>query len=1211
MSTMLTRAEPFEKRDPAQLERVDLDVTGMTCGSCAARVQRALGREAGVVDAVVNYATNRATVTLSPETVDLQRLVAAIEHAGYGAEPAAWDRPARRQQERERAETAEQRALLRRVAVAVPLTIAIVLLTYLAPHDTTCRRLTGELSVPVEFWCGLPFLRSAWRRARARGTNMDTLISLSTLASFIYSSVMLDVQTRTYARGVAVGQFEMRLDYDMGATIITALLIARYCDVRARHRAGRAVRELARLGEATARLVSLDDPALSERLVPAAAVRVGDVFQVRPGDRIAVDGIVLQGASAVDESMLTGESLPVDKDEGSQVSGATINLDGMLLIRASAVGADTALGRLLALVERAQTTKPPIQRLADRVAGVFVPAVIALAALTALAWILTGQGEHGMFASMHLERGMDAAISVLIVACPCALGLATPVAVLAGTGRGASLGLLIRGGDVLEQSQRLDTIVLDKTGTLTVGELSVAGLWAAPGESEDLVLALAGAVERASEHPVAGAIVGAARRRGLTMAPVTGFRSIPGRGVGAVVAGARVWVGRPRSELPPSAAAALDGWEAAGHTAVIVTRGDDLVGAIALQDALKPEARGAVDTLKGMGVDVRLLTGDNPRAAHAVAATLGIDHVRAEVTPAAKLEEIVGLQSAGRRVGMVGDGVNDAAALARADLGIAMGTGTGVAIEAADINLLSGDLRGVPLALGLARATYTVILQNLGWAFGYNLIALPLAVTGLLNPALAAVAMGLSSITVVANSLRLRRFGAPGGPAGDRSRRRRLGSVAVAAVIPAVLLGGLVLAAPNTFAVPASASHTFRGPDGESVQVQVTPLTAGTVYAHVYLYGTTNTATISGKGPITATSSTGKQVSADVYAISPDHEFGTMRLATGIWSLHVSVTDLAGRSIGGSFAIPVNVAKGAQGDSDTFGPAPSPRVAGDQMTVADELGPDIVAATITRRADHVTAKLRTLDVDERAIPLPISVSGASLHGSCGTGCRRLSVPQSARAVTVHASIAGTVYRATLPVAFNPGADRRAVEIMGRVDAAQSRLRSATADRVLALSPSAVDLTTIRLASPDRVTYQVAVDGRMADDTVVIGDHEWDATPGHRWHRGRYGAVPFSTASFLRWWAGYTRTSRLLDVSRSGADQTADIAAAGHFKALGPVWLRFHVDLSTNRVLDVRMITAAHFMTETWGHFNSAAPITAPAAGQQRSRENGPRPAPAP
>jgi heavy metal translocating P-type ATPase len=1203
MSTLLTHVDGADVLEPAELEQVDLHVAGMTCGSCAARVQRALSREDGVVDAVVNYATNRATVTMAAGAVDLEQLIGTVERAGYGAEAVASDAKAQARQldEQERAEADEQRALVLRIALAVPLTVAILLLTYIAPHDSTARWLTGVLAVPVEFWCGLPFLRSAWSRARARATNMDTLIALSTLTSFVYSTVMLVTQTHAYQRGVNVGQFEMRLDYDMGATIIAALLIARWCDLRARHRAGRAIRELARLGATTARLVDPDDPERTETLVPAAEVHVGDVFLVRPGDRVPVDGIVLDGAAAVNESMLTGESLPVEKRGGDQISTATVNLDGTLVARASAVGADTAFAQLVALVERAQASKPPIQRLVDRIAGVFVPTVIALAALTALVWILTGQGEHGMFASMHLERGIDAAIAVLIVACPCALGLATPVAILAGTGRGASLGLLIRGGEVLEQSQRLDTIVLDKTGTVTVGDLSVSDLWAAPGVSEDELLALAAAVEASSEHPVAGAIVAAARAHSLKLPPVTEFRSIPGRGVGATVDGAKVWVGRPTTDCPAEVASVLNGWEMAGRTTIVVECGGAPIGAIALGDTVKPEARAAVDELRAMGVEVHLLTGDNPRAAQAVAASLDIEHVLAGVAPAAKLEEIMRLQSTGRRVGMVGDGINDAAALAQADLGIAMGTGTGVAIEAADINLMHGDLHGIPRALGLARATYTVILENLGWAFGYNLIALPLAMTGLLNPALAAVAMGLSSITVVGNSLRLRRFAAAGGPSGSHGRRARFASVAAAALIPVVLVGGLVLAAPNTFAVPSTASHTFAGPNGESVQVQVTPLTAGTVYVHVYLYGTTNTATISGLVPVTARSSTGQRATAKVYSISPDHEFGSIRLGTGVWNIHVSVRDAAGRQIGGSFAVPVNVAgsastsggTAANGRSVAVGSIPSATVAPNQMAVADELGPDIVTATVTREGDHATATLRTLNVYEHSTAQPVSVSGAVVGGTCGIGCHELSLPNSATAITVKTSVNGTAYSATLPVSLVSGGDRRAAELMRRVDAAQSRLQSASALQLLASSPSERNSTKIQLGAPHSFAYQVSSKGRMSNETVVIGSREWDRTAGHPWEPGSYGASPFSASAYFDWWSPYTRTARLLDVYRSGGDTMADVSSTATLQGVGPIWFRFHLNLTTERVEYVRMITAAHFMTVQWGRFNSTPAVTKP------------------
>jgi cation-transporting ATPase V len=735
---------------------------------------------------------------------------------------------------------------------------------------------------------------------------MDTLIALSTLASVVYSTVILIVQTHHYQHGVPVGQFEMTLDYDMAATIIAALLIARWCEVRARSRAGRAVRDLAHLGAKQARVVDGDAPD-GERLVPVEDVRRGDVFVVRPGDVVPVDGVVIDGASAVNESMLTGESLPVEKHVGTLLTGATINVDGVLRARATAVGADTALSQLINLVERAQASRPQIQRLADRIAVVFVPVVLLLAAGTALAWILTGQGDHGMFASMHLERGMDATIAVLIVACPCALGLATPVAILAGTGRGASLGLLIRGAEILERSKDLDTIVLDKTGTVTTGRLSVADVWSANGAQPDHVLELAAAVEANSEHPVAAAVVAAARERGLQVGAADEFRSVPGRGVRGVVDGVPVWAGRPSSlDVSRSASDVVQTWEELGRTAIVVEVDGEIVGAIALADTVKAEAKEAVAGLQAMGLDVQLLTGDNPRAARTVAAAVGIDRVLAEVTPQGKLDEITRLQALGRRVGMVGDGVNDAAALARADLGIAMGTGVGAAVEAADISVISGDLRGVPRALRLARETYTIILQNLGWALGYNLVAIPLAITGLLSPALAAVAMGLSSITVVSNSLRLQRFGRPGKPTRIRSRARRTLSVAGATALGGALLVVLLIAAPNTFAVPSTASHTFTAPGGETLQVQVTTLRAGAVGVHLYLFGATNGPSTFGRVPITATSSHGQNVAGTIYILAPNHDFGTIRLTGGVWELHLRVTDSAGHRLGGSFAIPIN-----------------------------------------------------------------------------------------------------------------------------------------------------------------------------------------------------------------------------------------------------------------------------------------------------------------
>jgi copper-transporting P-type ATPase V len=898
-------AEASERRHQV----MELDISGMTCGSCAARVQRALSRQPGVSEALVNYATGRATVELEPGSLDAEQLIVAVQGAGYGAAPAASSaaEQALAFDELERGEAREQANLLRRIALAVPLATAIALLTYTQPHQQTARWIVAALAVPVQFWCGLPFLRSAWLRARVRATNMDTLIALSTLAAFVYSTVMLLTASPVYEHGVPVGKFNMPLCYDMGAIIIAALLIARWCEAKARSSSGRAVRELAQLGATQARLLDPEDQSAPERLVPVGQLRRGDVFRVRPGDSVPVDGIVIAGASAVDESMLTGESLPVEKDVGALLTGATLNVDGVLQARATAVGADTALSQLVALVERAQASKPKIQRLADQIASVFVPVVLVLAALTALVWVLTGDGLQGMFASMHLQRGMDATIAVLIVACPCALGLATPVAILVGTGRGARLGLLIRSAEILERSQDLDTIVLDKTGTVTTGELSVADIWTIPSEDPERLLSLAAAAESGSEHPAALAVVAAARARGLELAHVVEFRSIPGRGVRGLIAGVEIWVGRPTSpEHTPQLMSVIEQWETSGRTAIVVEQEGRVLGALALADTVKPEAAAAIAGLASMGIEVRLLTGDNQRAANTVAAAVGIEHVLAGVSPGAKLEEIARLQGEGHRVGMVGDGVNDAAALAQADLGIAMGTGVGAAIAAADISVLSGDLRGVARALRLARETYTIVLQNLGWAFGYNLIALPLAMTGLLSPALAAVAMGVSSITVVTNSLRLRRFGRAGRPTPVRSRRQRLTSIAAAAAIPAVLLGGLVLADPNSFAVPRTASVTLAEPGGETLEIYAEPLRPGDVNLHLYLEGTTSARVSFHSISMTATADTGARAKVNFYVAGTGHDIAEVHLTRGTWGFHVTGVDGAGRPLKGSFALPIN-----------------------------------------------------------------------------------------------------------------------------------------------------------------------------------------------------------------------------------------------------------------------------------------------------------------
>ena len=513
---------------------IELDVTGMSCGSCAARLQGALGSEPGVADALVNLATGRARVDAADGSIQAERLIEIVERLGYGARPVAAERSSvEAAADYEAAEQAELAVWLRRVAVAVPLTSVIVGLTYWADDSVTARWLAFVLCVPVQFWCGLPFLRGGLARARARGANMDTLIALGTLTAFVYSTVEL-VRGSGLGAG-ASGSFTGGVQYDMAALIITFLLLGRLEEANARGRAGQALRELARLGAQEVRLLDAADPDRPERLVPVEDVVRGDLFLVRPGDKVPVDGVVVSGTSAVDESMLTGESLPVDKHPGSPVTGATLNVDGALRARATAVGADTALAQIVALVERAQASKPRIQRLADRAAGVFVPVVLAIAATSLVGWSIAG----------HPSRGLLAAVAVLIVACPCALGLAAPMAMLVGTGRGASLGLLIKGAEILERSNEVDTIVLDKTGTITTGELSIFAVWAADGEDRYAVMALAAAAEADSEHPVAVAIVAAARELELDVPEAVGFRSIPGAGVRATVGGDEVWVGRP------------------------------------------------------------------------------------------------------------------------------------------------------------------------------------------------------------------------------------------------------------------------------------------------------------------------------------------------------------------------------------------------------------------------------------------------------------------------------------------------------------------------------------------------------------------------------------------------------------------------------------------------------------------------------------------
>ncbi|HVL65591.1 MAG TPA: heavy metal translocating P-type ATPase [Actinomycetota bacterium] len=712
---------------------VDLHVEGMTCGSCAARVQRALEKVDGVEKADVNFATGVARVTAGA-AASLDTLADAVRVAGYdvredGATAAA-----------DSAVPGDPYRWRLRLAVAIPAATFMVVMMFLgrrAMESDALRWLTFAVSIPIQFWVGWPFLHEAARRARHLTANMDSLIALGTLTAFLYSMVQL------FSGG-------MELYFETAVLIISFITLGRYLEARAKDRAGAAIRALVELGAKDARVVVNG----AERMVPIEEVGVGDLVRIRPGEKIPVDGEVVDGASAVDESMLTGESIPIDKAPGDQVVGATLNSSGVLTVRATAVGADSALAQIVKLVEDAQTGKAALQRLADRVSAVFVPVVIGVALITFASWATLADDP---------ERGLLAAVAVLIIACPCALGLATPTAIMAGTGRGAELGVLIKSTESLEHIRRITTVIFDKTGTLTRGEMTVTDV-VAIGASDEQILRRAGAAEAHSEHPIGAAI----RRRAAAsgeLSPVSDFSATAGLGVRASMPdGVMVWAGRSKLmaegglRMPERLADEAALLEKTGKTVVFVGWAGEVRGAIAVADVLKDGARRAVDDLARLGLSVVMLTGDNEQTAHAIARSLGIRRVLSEVLPEDKVEEVRALQRAGEVVAMVGDGVNDAPALAQADLGIAMGTGTDVAIEAADVTLMTGDPTRVVTAVSLARRTYRTIVQNLFWAFAYNTAAIPAAALGLLNPILAGAAMAFSSVSVVTNSLRLRRF---------------------------------------------------------------------------------------------------------------------------------------------------------------------------------------------------------------------------------------------------------------------------------------------------------------------------------------------------------------------------------------------------------------------------------------------------------------------
>jgi Cu+-exporting ATPase len=758
---------PAQQRVAKEREKVTIPIEGMSCASCVARVEKALSEVPGVVSASVNLAAKSGTVEYVPGIADREALRAAVAGAGYAVpEVIAGEDPLALQ---ERMQREEERSLLTRLKVGVALGVPLFLLAQLEMIAGSARMpfspfvgalLQLMLATPIQFYSGSRFYRGAWATAKHATTDMNTLVALGTTAAYAYSLVA------TFFPGVfAVPGSAAHVYFDTSAAIIVLILLGRYFESRAKGRTSEAVKKLVGLQPATARVIR----AGAEADIPLGDVRVGDSVVVRPGEKIPVDGVVAQGTAAVDESMITGEPIPAEKGPGGAVTGGTMNLNGRLVFTAVRVGKDTVLARIVRMVQEAQGSKPPIGRLADVIASRFVPAVMGIAAATFIAWWVFGPQPR-------LTYAMIATISVLIIACPCALGLATPTSIMVATGKGAELGILIRSGAALETAHKVQTVILDKTGTVTRGRPELSGIRPAPGgefqgpDGERELLRLAAIAETGSEHPLGAAVVRGAQVRGILLEPPREFFSAAGHGIRATAGGRLVRVGNRKwleeegvdlSAILPAADAVSE----AGDAPVFIAVDGKAAGVAAVTDEIKESAPGAIRSLRRMGIEVVMLTGDNPRTANAVAARAGIDRVMAEVLPDRKAEEVRKIQAEGKTVAMVGDGINDAPALAQADVGMAIGTGTDIAVEAGDIVLMSGDLGGIAAAVGLSRATLRNIRQNLFWAFAYNVVLIPVAAGVLypsygvlLNPVFAAAAMGLSSVTVVSNALRLRRF---------------------------------------------------------------------------------------------------------------------------------------------------------------------------------------------------------------------------------------------------------------------------------------------------------------------------------------------------------------------------------------------------------------------------------------------------------------------
>ncbi len=733
-------------------DRIDLTIGGMTCASCAMRIEKRLNKLDGVT-ASVNYATEKARVDASGP-IDPELLIAEVEKAGYTAQlpqPTGTDQP-------DEVDDDPSRPLRDRLLISVVLTVPVIAMAMIpALQFTNWQWLSLTLAAPVVVWAALPFHLAAWTNLRHGAATMDTLISVGTLAAFGWSIYALfwgtagePGMTHPFELTISRTDGSGNIYFEAAAGVTTFILAGRYFEARAKRRSGSALRALLALG---AKEVSVVRDGVEVR-IPTEDLHVGDQFVVRPGEKIATDGVIEEGTSAVDASMVTGESVPAEVVAGDAVVGGTVNASGRLIVRATRVGAGTQLAQMAQMVEDAQSGKAQAQRLADSISGIFVPIVIALAVGTLGFWLGTGEGSSAAF---------TAAVAVLIIACPCALGLATPTALMVGTGRGAQLGILIKGPEVLESTRAIDTVVLDKTGTVTTGRMTLHDVIVAEGEDRATVLRIAGALEDASEHPIARAIADAARSEVGSLPPVEGFSNTEGLGVQGVVEGRAVVIGREAfladwSQPLGGLAGPKEDAEAQGRTPVVVGWDGAVRGVLVVADTIKESSAEAVRQLRDLGLRPVLLTGDNERAARSVAAEVGIDEVHAEVRPGDKVDVIRRLQDEGRTVAMVGDGVNDAAALAQSDLGLAMGTGTDAAIEAADLTLVRGDLLAVPDAIRLSRRTLGTIKGNLFWAFAYNVVGIPLAAAGLLNPMLAGAAMAFSSVFVVSNSLRLRGF---------------------------------------------------------------------------------------------------------------------------------------------------------------------------------------------------------------------------------------------------------------------------------------------------------------------------------------------------------------------------------------------------------------------------------------------------------------------